>query len=329
MVNHYSVDFKYTAVKLYLKIQNIRKVSLLLDCSKTSIQRWLDEYFETGKIEKTYKKRKSIITNDILIFIKELLKNNNTITLGKIKKKINQKFKLEISITYLYYIIKYKLNLTYKQLRTKYYPLKKLPTLKKDKYEYYKELKKVGKDNIISIDETGFYLNMKKSNARCQKGSRCYDTTFTYPFVKFNFICAIKNSKIIGYKLYKDRGGIDGDKFNTFYNDSIKNKYTKHLIILDNARFHKSQFVKENIINSDNKIIYSLPYNPNLNHIENLFSQLKNHIKNRSPDNYEQLKNDLDYIIKNKVSKEHLENYFNYLFIQANDFINKYKEKTK
>ena len=98
-------------------------------------------------------------------------------------------------------IIKYKLNITYKQLRTKYYPLKKLQTLKKDKYEYYKELKKVGKYNIISIDETEFYLNMKKSNARCQKGSRCYDTKFTYPFVKFNFICAVKNGKIIDYKL--------------------------------------------------------------------------------------------------------------------------------
>ena len=93
-----------------------------------------------------------------------------------------------------------------------------------------------------------------------------------------------------------------------FYNEYIKNKYTKYLIILDNARFHKSHFVKENIINSDNKIIYSLVYNPNLNPIENLFSQLKNHIKNKSPDNYEQLKNNLDYIIKNKVSKEHLEN---------------------
>jgi len=72
-----------------------------------------------------------------------------------------------------------------------------------------------------------------------------------------------------------------------------------------------------------------LPYNPNLNPIENLFSQLKSHIKNRSPDNYEQLKSDLNYIIKNKVLKEHLENYFKYLFIQANDFINKYEEKTK
>ena len=72
------------------KIESIRKVSLLLDCSKTSIQRWLDEYFETGKIEKTYTQRKSIITTNILDFIKELLKNNNTITLGKIKKEKNK-----------------------------------------------------------------------------------------------------------------------------------------------------------------------------------------------------------------------------------------------
>jgi hypothetical protein len=72
-----------------------------------------------------------------------------------------------------------------------------------------------------------------------------------------------------------------------------------------------------------------LTYNPNINLIENLFSQFKSHIKNRSPDNYEQLIRDLDYIIKNKVLKEHLENYFKYLFIQANDFINKYEEKTK
>ena len=77
-------------------------------------------------------------------------------------------------------------------------------------------------------------------------------------------------------------------------------------------------------INSNNKIIYSLPYNPNLNPIENLFSQLKNHIKNRSPDNYEQLKSDLDYIIKNKVSKEHLENYFNYLSLYGKIIFKQY-----
>ena len=63
--------------------------------------------------------------------------------------------------------------------------------------------------------------------------------------------------------------------------------------------------------------------NPNLNPIENLFSQLKSHVKNKSPDNFEELKKTIDNIIKNKITKNHLKNYFNYLFTQANDYINK------
>ena len=63
--------------------------------------------------------------------------------------------------------------------------------------------------------------------------------------------------------------------------------------------------------------------NPNLNPIENLFSQLKSHVKNKSSDNFEELKKTIDNIIKYKITKDHLKNYFNYLFIQANDYINK------
>jgi transposase len=222
--------------------------------------------------------------------------------------------------------IKYKLNITYKQLRVKYYPEKKLASLKKDKLNFYNEIIDKGKNNIISIDESGFYLNMTKHLGRCNKGDRCYKTIHKYPFVKFNFICAIKYGKVIGYKLYeKNNGGIDTDKFNAFYNEFIKDKYKDHLIILDNANFHKSKSVKDTIDKSKNKIIYSLAYNPQCNPIENFFSQLKNHVKNKSPDNYEELKKTNDNIIKVKISKAHLENYFNYLFLQATDFINKNK----
>lgn len=165
---------------------------------------------------------------------------------------------------------------------------------------------------------------MMKNNGRCEKGKRCYKTIHTYPFIKFNFICAIKYGKIIGYTLYeKNTGGIDSIKFSEFYNKFIKDKYINHLIILDNAKFHKSKDVIDNIEKSGNKIIYSLPYNPSLNPIENLFSQFKNHIKNKSPDNYEELKKTIEYIFKNKIKDEHIKNYFNYLFTQANDFINK------
>ena len=90
---------------------------------------------------------------------------------------------------------------------------------------------------------------MHKSFGRCTKGKRCYKTIHKYPFVKFNFVCAIKYGKIIGYKLYqKNTGGIDVIKFNEFYNEFIKGKYNNNLIIMDNAK---------------------------LNPIENLFSQIE------------------------------------------------------
>ena len=58
--------------------------------------------------------------------------------------------------------------------------------------------------------------------------------------------------------------------------------------------------------------------------IPNQYKKLiKNHIKNKSPDNYEELKKTIDYIFKNKIKDENFKNYFNYLFTQANDFINK------
>ena len=61
--------------------------------------------------------------------------------------------------------------------------------------------------------------------------------------------------------------------------------------------------------------------NAQLNPIENLFSQIKNYVKDISPATYEELKITIDDIIKNKIKKEHLKNYFKYLFIQAKNYI--------
>ena len=277
-------------------------------------------------IRKNYKPRKEKLTKTILNYIASLIKINPSINLSNISYKINNKYKVLISISYLFYIIKYKLGITYKQLRVKYYPEKKISTLKKDKLDYYNEILNTKKNNLISIDETGFYLSMHKSFGRCTKGKRCYKTIHKYPFVKFNFVCAVKYGKIIGYKLYqKNTGGIDVIKFNEFYNEFIKGKYNNNLIIMDNAKFHKSKIVKENIEISTNKIIYILPYNAKLNPIENLFSQIKNYVKNISPATYEDLKITIDKIIKNKIKKEHLKNYFKYLFIQAKEYTDTHK----
>ena len=327
MPEQHSDDYKMSAVMMYLKILSVRKTCDYLGCSKSSLHRWIERYFEQNTVSnKNYKTRKSKIEQAHLDFIKNEIKKKPTINLSSLKKILLDKKQLNISISHLFYIVKYKLNITHKQLRKKYYLEKKLSSLKADKKQFYETITKKGIENIISIDETGFYLNMSKNFGKCIKGKRCYKTTYKYPYVKFNFICAIKYGKVIGYELYpKQKGGISATIFNDFYNKYIKNKYKDHLIILDNAQFHKSQEVVKNIEESKNKILFSLAYNPNLNPIENFFSQLKNHVRNESPDNYDDLKLEIMNVIKNKITKEHLQNYFKYLFVQANDFLSKMK----
>jgi transposase len=324
---HHSNDYKLNAVKLYNKLNSVRKTCEYIDYSKSALHRWLIRYFETGSVDKNkYKTRKSIITNEILESIKKLILSNPTINLTKIKKKLNNTYNIDISTSYVYYLVRYHINFTNKQVRKKYYPEKKLQTLDDDKIAFYNEIIKKGIENIISIDESSFYLNMSKNFGRSEKGKKCYKTTHKYPFVKFNFICAIKYGKIIGYNLYpKEKGGITSEKFGEFYDNFIKNKYKNHLLILDNAKFYKTLDFKNKVEKSKNKIIYSLVYNPSCNPIENLFSQLKSYVRNKSPDTFEELKFVIDKIITKKITNKHLENYFKYLFVQAESFINDHK----
>jgi len=52
MTKQHTNDYKLSAVKLYLKLNSIRKVLELLNCSKSSLHRWIERYFETGNIER-------------------------------------------------------------------------------------------------------------------------------------------------------------------------------------------------------------------------------------------------------------------------------------
>jgi len=50
---------------------------------------------------------------------------------------------------------------------------------------------------------------------------------------------------------------------------------------MDNAFIHRSQIIKELIKNSNNYLLYSVPYNPSTNAMEEFFSQLKYYIKKK------------------------------------------------
>jgi transposase len=61
-------------------------------------------------------------------------------------------------------------------------------------------------------------------------------------------------------------------------NKGIKNKY----YLLDNARIHHSKIVKEYMKVSTNKLLFNVPYSPEYNPIEMIFSKIKSIVRKKS-----------------------------------------------
>ena len=95
-----------------------------------------------------------------------------------------------------------------------------------------------------------------------------------------------------------------------FLEENIFNKYKNHLIILDNAGSHNNEYVKQAIINSGNKYLFSLSYTSKCNVIENWFNQIKHYLKlNKKVLKYDELVIEIKNAIK-QVKKENYKNYF-------------------
>jgi transposase len=322
MAKHHSEDYKITAVKYYKKNGSYRDTCKIFKCSRSSLHRWNKEYTKKKSIKRKPSKRKRYkVTKEIIKFVKEHLKDKPNATLQQLRKLIKKKFKVDLHHTTVYKILKEELNITRKKLRKRYYPEKKLLTEKEDQKKYYKRILKQKVDKIISIDETSIYLNMTLNYGRSKKGRRVYMKTHIYPFKKFNVLCAIKFGKVVGIEIYEElKGGVKVNEFNKFIDKYINKKYKNHLILLDNASFHRSKLIKQKIKDSKNELLYTIPYHPETNPIEEFFSQLKHYVKLESPQTYKEIVKVMKNTIKDKIKPLHIKNYFNHLVIRAKKF---------
>tara|TARA_A100000164_G_C21741139_1_gene692355 strand:+ start:304 stop:822 length:519 start_codon:yes stop_codon:yes gene_type:complete len=161
--------------------------------------------------------------------------------------------------------------------------------------------------------------------SRCDIGQRCtIKTDDNYVFKKFTLLCAISNKKCIGWKLYEN-GGSTKERFIDFLQNNIFQKYKNHLLVLDNARAHNNNLVKQTIIDSGNKYLFTVPYTPKTNAIEMWFNQIKHTLKlNKKVLKFNELKLEVKKSIR-KVKTNNYENYFKYAYNKSKS----YKQKTK
>ena len=315
-MKHHTEDYKLTAVKYYLENkEDMRNTCKIFKCKFQSLARWIKTYKNKGNINRKTRKIHNLkITPEIEKFVKEYVRKYNTTTLWELSKLVNEKFKVHLTDMSIYNIL-HKHNLTRKRLRSKYYPEKKEGQEKEDLEECYKKLKNFDYKRTICLDETSIYLNMTLTYGRSKSGTRVIKKTNKYPYKRYNLLCAISADKVVGWKLYPERkGGVKTTDILDFYDEFIQSNYKNYLVIMDNAVIHKSKMIREKIEYDNNHLLYSVPYHPETNSIEEFFSQLKHYIKKESPNTYEDIYKVISNILEKKITKEHLTNYLKHSY---------------
>ena len=72
--------------------------------------------------------------------------------------------------------------------------------------------------------------------------------------------------------------------------------------------------LRQIIKDSGNHLLYCVPYHSETIPIEEFFSQLKHYIRKKSPQDYNEIDKEIKNIIKTKIKKQHLKNYFRHSF---------------
>jgi len=304
----YPYEIKISVIKCYYLNYKIKSLIYIYDVSKSTIYNWINEY-NNNLLKINMNNRTtydSKINKTICQYIENYtLKRKCTFNIKNLRKNIKRIYKINISRSRIYQILKNK-NITHKKIYHKII-FKNKKYMNKSVNILLKTIKTFDPDKIISIDEVSFDTHIRKIKGWNLKGMRIIRETNNKPERKrLTVIVGISRKQVVGYKIIN--GSANRNTFAEFL-DIIFSRIQNGILLMDNARIHQAIIIKNKINNSTNRVIYNVPYHPETNPIENIFSIIKNNVRNKNPNTLIELKK---FIQKSflKITKNKLKNIY-------------------
>ena len=290
----------------------------------------VDKYNNEGEIKRNNRKPIAYkVSKEHVKFIMDEIKKNKTITMNELKDKIKEKFNIELSRFHINRVVNDQ-NITLKITRIRHEPQTRFGkeiNINQKLKEFYDKIKKHKLEDIICIDETSISGLQKRHHCYSELGKRCIIKTQSQEvFKKYTGIFAISSEGVLGWYLY-DKGGIDSERLADFLEANITGKYKNKLIILDNASSHRNAKIKE-LVNKNNTLLYSIPYQHFTNSIENYFSMMKSKLYKLDGLTHNELKSNITKVIKN-IPKEKYENIIKGTYNRTEKFIKNPSNRTR
>jgi len=140
------------------------------------------------------------------------------------------------------------------------------------------EIKNIDPADIVYSDETGIDDNEVVLTGWAPRGERCYAQKKAERKTRYNITAALNLNVLFAPFLFEGHS-----------NAAVYETYVRHVlapslrpgmvVIIDNARFHKSKTVIKLIEAVGCRIVFLPPYSPDFNPIEHLWATVKNAIK--------------------------------------------------
>ena len=127
---------------------------------------------------------------------------------------------------------------------------------------------------LIYIDESGFSEEMPRIFGYAPTGMRCFGKHNSMSKRRTNAVGALTGDKLLTAALFD--GTINTDVFEAWLRQGLLPALPNGaVVVMDNARFHKSERIQEAVEAAGCLLEYLPPYSPDLNPIEHKWAQAK------------------------------------------------------
>jgi transposase len=313
----YSIELVKCASNLYRNKHkynmNINDILKFTNIARSTLYSWINnkELLNSNKRKKQRRNKNLKVTEkckDYIIEYMTMNKNNNNVK--KLKQNIRRLFKIKISKSHIYNILRDK-RISYKKMKEDHCPYTN-EKLKEKAIEVKNQVDAV-KQKLIYLDESSVEISLRKKYGWSKKGTKCTIKNIHGKHYRVSLLFAITTHGILTYTLKK--GSFNAKTFKRF----LKYKFNKNLngykFFMDNAKIHHAKIIDQEL---KQKIIYNVPYHSELNPIEMVFNTFKKYISSKNINSITTLRKHINIFIKN-INQNGLKEYINKSYNLLND----------
>lgn len=174
--------------------------------------------------------------------------------------------------------------------------------------KYWQEIRDIKPEDLVFIDESGVNLAMVRLYARSLKGTRARGERPQRRGKNISIIGALSVEKVLAKaNIY---GAVDGVTFEAFIVQKlVPNLWKDAYVVMDNAKIHLGEMVREVIEEAGASLIYLPPYSPEFSPIENFWSKVKAILRKLKARNYKDLIEAITKAIL-EVTQQDIRNWF-------------------